>query len=304
LGEVEVGLRDLRPQSENPWANYPLGVVRQLVEAGVPIEGFAARIEGDLPAGCGLASSAALEVATALLLLKLFPTELSPLQIARLCQRAEHEFVGVQSGLLDQVTCIFGRADHAVYFDSRSEEVRTVPFPSGLALVIAESGKKRELTEGLYNHRREETYAATAALGLGALREITAHELEKRDLPPLLHRRAAHVVGENDRVRRAVELLAKSEGRGFGALLFESHESSRNNFENSTPELDLLVAIAHKLPGVLGARLTGGGFGGATVTLCHRDTAAEVAQELSHQYCARTGRTPQVFVCALAPGAR
>ncbi len=265
LGEFEIGLDELQRQTEPRWVNYVLGVVRELLDAGLSIDGFSAEIEGDLPANCGLSSSAALEVATALFLLKLCATTLPPLEIAKLCQRAEHRFVGVHSGLLDQVTSLCGRAQHAVFFDARSEEVRTIPFPPELALVIAESGTKRELVEGLYNQRREETSAAAAALGLAALRDISPNELAMRDLPPLLRRRAAHIVGENARVERALEMLAENDARGCGALLNESHQSSRENFENSTAELDLLVEIARDLPGVLGARLTGGGFGGATV---------------------------------------
>ena len=303
LGEFEIGCENLRPQPEPAWVNYPLGVVQGLHDAGIPLGGFSAKIEGNLPPACGLASSAALEVATAFFLLKLFGARLPPLQIAKLCQRAEHRFVGVQSGLLDQVTSIFGRADHAVYFDARSEEVRTIPFPPGLALVIAESGQKRELAEGLYNQRREETAAAAQALGLAALRDSSPNEMAKRELPPLLHRRAAHVVGENERVERALALLAQSDGRGFGALMNESHESSRANFENSTTELDLLVEIARSLPGVLGARLTGGGFGGATVTLCESAAASSIVDELARTYAARSGIKSRVFVCALADGA-
>jgi galactokinase len=304
LGEIAIGMEDLQPQKESGWVNYPLGVVRELLDAGIPIGGFSADIKSDLPAGCGLSSSAALEVATAYFLLKLFESHLPALSIAKLCQRAEHRFVGVQSGLLDQVTSIFGRADHAVFFDARSENVRAIPFPPGLALIIAESGTKRELAAGLYNQRREETGAAADALDLRALRDISPNELAKRDLPPLLRRRAAHVVGENDRVERALALLAQNDGRGLGRLMNESHESSRGNFENSTVELDVLVEIAAELPGAFGARLTGGGFGGATVTLCESAAASRVADELARTYAKRSGIEARVFVCALADGAK
>jgi galactokinase len=303
MGHVEVSSTGLQPLAENRWANYALGVARQLESLGVPVPGFNAQVEGDLPAGCGLSSSAAFEVATAFFLLKLAKRELPPLDIAKLCQRAEHEFIGVQSGLLDQVCSIFGRADHALFFDARSEEVRTIPFPPGLRLVIAESGRKRELTSGLYNDRRRETRAAAEALGVRALRDATPDTVAKSDLAPLLLRRAAHVVGENDRVQRALELLDAGDGPGLGALINASHESSRTNFENSTPELDLLVEIARSLPGVLGARLTGGGFGGATVTLCEESRAEIIATELTREYSRRAKIEPRVFVCRLADGA-
>ena len=302
MGRAEIAPDDPGPRAEQPWTNYVLGVATELKNAGVLVPGFSAQIESDVPAGAGLSSSAAFEVATALLLLKLADAELPPMEIARLCQRAEHKFVGVQSGLLDQVCSLFGKSDHVVHFDARTEEVRDVPFPRGLALVITESGQTRELASGFYNQRREETRAAADALRVPALRDATVAMLST--LPPLLQRRAAHIVGENERVQRAVDLLKRGDGPGFGALMNESHESSRTNFENSTPELDLLVGIAGELPGVLGARLTGGGFGGATVTLCQQDVAAEVAAEMEQRYAKRTKRAVRAFVCRIAAGAR
>jgi galactokinase len=302
MGRVEVPAAQLRPLVENRWANYVLGVAQELSS---PSGGFAIEITGELPAGCGLSSSAALELATALFLLKLQQRDLAPLEIAKACQRAEHRFAGVPSGLLDQVTSLFGQADHAVFFDCRSEEVRTIPFPKGLALIIAESGKKRELASGDYNARRQQTRAAADALGVRALRDVTLEKLnDQRDLPDLLRRRAAHIVEENERVWRALDLLVAGDGPGFGALLNASHESSRQNFENSTPELDLLVSIAQQLPGVLGARLTGGGFGGATITLCERSAAEAAAEQLAKRYRAETGIISRVLIAAIADGAR
>jgi galactokinase len=304
FGDIEIAAVDLRPLRDARWANYMLGVAAELRQLGVPIRGFSAEVRGDLPIGSGLSSSAALELATALFLLKLFPFELPRLEIAKACQRAEHRYVGVQSGLLDQVISLFGRAQHAVFFDCRTEEIRTVPFPSSLALIIADSGKQRELASGEYNRRRSETHDAAAAFGVRVLRDLKSAQInEYEDVSDLLRRRARHVVEENERVSRAVELLEAGDGRGFGKLMNESHESSRCNFENSTPELDLLVSIAQRLPGVLGARLTGAGFGGATVTLCERNAAPVVAQQLASSYPAQTGTEPQVFVCEIADGA-
>jgi galactokinase len=302
MGRLEIAASELRPLRENRWANYVLGVARELP---FPATGFSAEISGDLPAGCGLASSAALELATALCLLKMQERELPPLEIAKVCQRAEERFAGVQSGLLDQVTSLFGRADHAVFFDCRTEEVRTIPFPKGLALIIAESGKKRELASGAYNLRRAETRAAADSLGVRALRDVTSAELRsRRDLPELLRRRAAHIVGENERVWSAVPLLQAGDGAGFGALMNASHESSRLNFENSTPELDSLVSIARQLPDVLGARLTGGGFGGATITLCEQNAVEVVAAQLCEGYEDASGQRPRVTISRVAKGAR
>jgi galactokinase len=304
FGETEVAISQLRPLNRDRWANYSLGVTRELIGLGAPISGFDAEITGDLPIGAGLSSSAAVELATALFLLKLFPHQIARLDIAKACQRAEHRFAGVESGLLDQVIALFGRANHAVFFDVRSEQIRTVPFPSELALMVAESGKQRELASSEYNLRREQTHAAARALGVRALRDVSSSGLARRqDLPDLLRRRAAHIVEENERVWRAVEFLEKGDGAGFGRLMNASHESSQRNFENSTPELDLLVSIAQQLPGVLGARLTGGGFGGATVILCERERADDLVAELSRRYFEITGIASRVFVCHVSQGA-
>lgn len=301
MGSVRIDTLPAEPLTKTKWANYVLGVARELEALGTSPVGFSLRISSDLPVGCGLSSSAALELAAALVLLKLAGRDLPPLEIAKACQRAEHHFVGVKSGLLDQVTSLFGKANHAVFFDARTEEIRTVPLPKGLAVIVAESGRKRELADGAYNLRREETQAAAKALGIRALRD--AREEQLRTLPELLRRRATHIVGENARVRRALELLAAADGKGFGKLLNESHRSSQVNFENSVPELDQLVEIAQRIPGVLGARLTGAGFGGATITLCEAARAQAIAAELSARYAALAGSKTQVLVCQIGDGA-
>jgi galactokinase len=303
MGRAEVHCSELRAQTNQPWVNYALGVVHELKSLGIPVAGFSADLDGNLPAGFGLSSSAAFEVATALLLLKLHERELPPLEIAKACQRAERAFVGVQSGLLDQVTSIFGRGDHAVFFDARTEEIRTIPFPRNLALIVAETTCKRQLSDGLYNKRVKETRAAADMLGVRALRDVSSERLMKSGLPSLVSRRAAHIIGENERVWCALDLLASGDGAGFGALMNESHESSRNNFDNSSPELDLLVNIARGMPGVLGARLTGAGFGGATITLCEEKGANVVAQELAREYVARSELHARTFVCKIGDGA-
>jgi galactokinase len=305
MGTVEADLSDLRPVTGATWVNYALGVVHELNRLGIPIAGFEAQIEGSLPPRVGLSSSAAFEVAVAKFLLKLHGRQLPPIEVAKLCQRAEHEFVGVRSGLLDQVVSIFGQANHLVYFDARTEEVRLISFSAEVAFVIAGSGRQRELAGGDYNTRREQTSAAAAALGVRALRDVSSATLNKRtDIDPLLKKRASHIVGENERVKRAIDFLERGDVRKFGQLLNESHESSRNNFENSTPELDLLVQLARALPGVLGARLTGAGFGGAIVALCRSDQAEAMTSELQKAFRERTGITSEMFVCQLGDGAR
>ena len=302
---VEVSLDALQRQTGQRWANYPLGVVQQFLREGYELCGFEAEVSGNVPAGAGLSSSAAFEVATAGLLMKLHGLTINPLKVAKMCQRAENEFVGVQSGLLDQATSVFGRADHLVYLDFQTEEIRTIGFPKNFALVIADSGKKHNLLQSQYNARRAECAAAAKAVGVVSLRQVTEERLlaARASLDPVLYRRAAHIVGENARVGAAVEALRDGDANRIGELMNASHESSRTNFENSTPELDALVEVARALPGVLGSRLTGGGFGGGSVTLVHAAQAAAVAEQISTDYARRTGHSASPFVCRIADGA-
>lgn len=272
-----------------------------LAEAGIHVPGFDAEVTGNLPAGWGLSSSAAFEVATALFLLKIAGASLSSMEIARLCQRAENDFVGVRCGLLDQATSVFGRANHLVLLDFRTDEVRQLPFPPGLALVIADSGAPHSLRESDYGQRRAECEAAAAALGVRALRDASEADLPRLD--PLLRRRAAHIVGENDRVLRSSEAVANGNIDILARAMNASHESSRTLFENSTRELDLLVEIARSLPGVLASRLTGGGFGGGTVSLVETAHASTAAQELALRYSDRSGHRGETFVSQVAAGA-
>ena len=301
-----VPLEELLPLTgPAAWANYPLGVIDILRKAGHPVTGVNIRFASDLPLGAGLSSSAALEVATACLLKKLFSLDLPPMTMAKLCRRAENDFVGVQCGLLDQVSSVFGRAGHAIYLDCRTEAVDLIPLPGDTALLVFECGVPHELSGGEYNERRAQCFAAAAALGVPALRDVSSAQLlaARDQLDPTVYRRAAHVTGEDERVFAGVELLRRGDKEGFGALMFASHESSRLNFENSTPELDTLVALARELPGVLGSRLTGGGFGGATVSLVERRQAEAVAAELDRRYTARTGHHGKAILCESADGA-
>jgi len=311
VGDSKAGLlyetdaAHLSPSKEQEWSNYLVGVLDVFQKNGLPVSGFHAEIQSNLPQGAGLSSSAALEVSTAMLLQKLFGLNLDRLQIAKMCRRAENEFVGVNCGLLDQATSAFGKAGHAIFLDCRAETVETIPFPAGVELLITQCGVPHRLTGGEYNERRTQCFDAAARLGVKALRDVTATQLEaqKTALPELSYRRAVHIVGENERVLAGIEHLRNGNVRAFGALMFASHESSRLYFENSTPELDTLVEIARGLPGVLGSRLTGGGFGGATVTLLEREHAIAVQETLLAQYHAQTGHTAAAHLCEIAAGA-
>lgn len=299
-------LAQIERSEATPWANYPLGVVWSFLKEKFPLNGFKAEISSDLPLGAGLSSSAALEVATATLLKKMFGLEIDTLRLAKLCRRAENEFVGVNCGLLDQVSSAFGKKDHAIFLDCRNETVNTIAFPRGVELLITHSGVKHALVGGEYNERREQCFDAAKRLGARALRDVTSLQLEnaKNELPPLDYKRAAHVVGENERVLCGIASLKEGDVKNFGELMFQSHESSRVNFENSTPELDALVEIAREEPGVLGSRLTGGGFGGATVSLIEQAAADRISANFVKKYRDRTGHTCQTYLCQIADGAQ
>ena len=303
---VEANLDRLTPMDgDRAWANYPLGVLHFLQLAGYPISGSDWAYDSDLPAGAGLSSSAALEVSTAQLATNLFKFPISRIDLAKICRRAENEFVGVQCGLLDQVSSAFGKKGHAVHLDCRTEEVETLPLPGNVSLLVFQCGVAHQLVGGEYNERREQCFAAAKILGVRALRDVSSAQLTagRAQMSDVIYRRALHVIGENERVLAGRELLLAEDLSGFGALMFDSHESSRVNFENSTPELDTLVELAKDEPGVFGSRLTGGGFGGATVSFIERKRAAEIAASLGRRYAERTGVQGKAYLCESADGA-
>jgi galactokinase len=300
-GTVTADLGSLA--ANGSWADYPLGVAKVLREAGNPVGGFEAQFSSTLPLGAGLSSSAALEVCTAVLLMRLFGFSVDRLELAKLCRKAENEFVGVSCGLLDQVSSIFGKKEHAIFLDCRAETVENVAFPGGVALLVVNSGVKHALTGGEYNERRDQCFEAARILGVPALRDTTSAQLEAADMPDLVKRRAAHIVGENERVFEALADLRQGGAEAFGRLMSASHESSRHNFENSTPELDALVEIALAQDGVLGARLTGGGFGGAIVALVQQNQITAIAAAIEHEYTRRTGHHGTAIPCQIGDGA-
>ncbi|HEX3443251.1 MAG TPA: galactokinase [Chthoniobacterales bacterium] len=286
---AEIDFQRLERLPAEPWANYPLGVIQMLRQTGFALGGTIINIDSNLPLGAGLSSSAALEVATAFALRELYQLPLSPMQIAKLCQRAENEFVGVQCGLLDQASSVFGQAGKAILLDFRTVTAEPVPLPSAVAILLLASGIPHALTGGEYNERREQCARAAALLGVSALRETTTAAVQAANMDPVVKRRGLHITGENERVSQGIESLRHNDPETFGQLMFESHRSSRDNFENSTPALDCLVEIAEQTPGVYGSRLTGGGFGGSTVSLVSRARAEEIRESIAEQYFQRMG---------------
>ncbi|HMJ90981.1 MAG TPA: galactokinase [Candidatus Acidoferrum sp.] len=293
-----------------PWADYVKGVLDQLQRRGVRMGGFDAAIEGTIPMGAGMSSSAALEVATALIVRQLYPYQLAPdgnekLELAKLCQAAENEFVGVKCGLLDQMSSLFGKADHAIEIDFQSLAVDYAPTASDIAIVVCNSGVKHQLIGGEYNELRAMCESAAKKLGAKSLRAITETDLRaSRDrLTEREYQCAHHIIGEIARVAEGVKALRAGEFEQFGQYMFQSHASSRDDFKNSTRELDLLVEIAGEQHGCLGARLTGGGFGGATINLVERAVVDEFCRFMSAQYRERTGIEMTPLVCRSADGA-
>ena len=299
--------KDFKSDPHNSWACYVLGVVQQLQREGVAIGGFKAVIHSDVPGGAGLSSSAALEVATALFLQQLFPFDRDPMQIARLCQRAENEFAGVRCGILDQFSSVFGVQDGLLFLDCLTLEHSAVKMGrDDIAIVICDSAVKHALTGGDYNTRHAECMAAAAHFGKPLLREVAWEEFVAREgeLLPNQQKRARHVLSEDRRVLAMRQATLKGDTGQMSQLLAEGHASCRDLFENSTPEIDTLVEIAVALPGCIGAKLTGGGWGGCTVNLVHADAVPEFSRELAGRYKEQTGQSGHVYACRAAQGAR
>jgi galactokinase len=297
-------LDQISSSAEEPWANYCFGVLRELVAAGLPSSGLRLEIASDLPVGAGLSSSAALEVATAYAAIDLASWSLAPMKIAQLCQKAENDFVGVKCGLLDQASSVFGEDNKAILLDFRSITAETCQLPMGVSLLLLDSGIPHALTGGEYNERREQCMAAAAGLKVSALRDATTAQVLASDLDPLVKRRALHITGENERVFAGRQALRAGDVNTFGQLMFASHDSSRRNFENSTSYLDVLVEIAQATDGVIGSRLTGGGFGGSTVSLVRSARAAEIIESMQKKYLSMTGAKCRPILTRPSRGAR
>ncbi len=290
------------------WANYPLGVWRSLQDFNLPRPaGFDLLVDSNLPAGAGLSSSAALELATALALLSLAgKTDLAPDQLAALGRHAENKYVGVPCGILDQGTSAHGRAGHLVHIDCRGPVFSRVPFPAGAHLWIFNTREKHALIDGYYATRNKECLDAAKTLGVAFLADLTPAQFASvaSKLPSAQAKRAKHIVEEHARVHVTVEALQRDDLAAVGQLLTASHRSSQHLFENSTPSLDALVDLLEKHPKVLGARLTGGGFGGAVMALTRDGFGEADAAEVARAHAARHGRSPEVIHLQAGDGAQ
>jgi galactokinase len=305
----EVAIRTSAPRplsGAQRWVNYPLGVWVAFQEFGLKQpDGLAYLAASNLPVGAGLSSSAAIELASALAYLGLTGENPPRETVVQLCRRAENHFVGVPCGILDQSVSGFGRKDHLVFIDCRGPRVETVAMPPGAHFWVFNTHTKHALLDGLYATRHRECQEAAQGLGVELLADVTPAQLgpARARLPDVLWRRAKHVVEEIDRVARVRAALAGGDLAGVGRLLIASHRSSQTQFENSTAELDLLVDTLAATPHVYGARLTGGGFGGAVMALTDPAFTAAQADGVAAVYARRFGNAPDVLHCETGDGA-
>jgi galactokinase len=309
--KVTLSLDALAGPPRRHWSDFIRGVAAVFQSAGYKLPGANLVIHGEVPLGAGLSSSASLEVATALALISLSEIEVPRLELVKLCQKAEHEYVGTLCGIMDQFIAVFGAAGHALMLDCRSLEYQLLPIPQDVRMVVCNSMVRHELASGEYNRRRADCEEGVKLLrphlpGIRALRDVRVGDLEawKQVLPPTVYRRCRHIVTENQRVLAAAKALQSGDAGRFGQLMYQSHASLRDDYQVSCRELDLLVHLASSRSGVYGARMTGGGFGGCTVNLLRADASASFKEDIAEAYRAATSIIPEVYVCEPAQGAQ
>lgn len=307
---IEFDLDDPNPQARGNWSDYIRGVAMVLEQSGHHLRGATLRIRGDVPIGSGLSSSASIEVATGYALLKISGVSPEPVELARLCQRAENEFVGTRCGIMDQFISCCGEAGKALLLDCRSLDYKLLTLPEEARLVICNTMVRHSLASSEYNTRRVECEAGVRHLArfrpdVQALRDVTENDLKQYegDLSEVIYRRCRHVISENARVLDAAAALEECNLEAFGQLMVESHRSLRDDFEVSCRELDLMVELSSRVRGVYGSRMTGGGFGGCTVSLVKSENVEELKRAVASGYEEKMGLTPDIYVCRAAAGA-
>jgi galactokinase len=308
--KVVLDFDNLPKSRSRHWSDYVVGVALMLIGEGHELRGARLMISSNVPIGSGLSSSAALEVATAYALAMTSDLKIERVELAKLCRRAENEFVGARVGIMDQFVSFFAETDKALLLDCRSLEFEHLPVPPSAQLVICNTMVKHDLASGAYNERRQQCEEGVKLLrtvlpNVTALRDVTSQQLEehRKELPEVIYRRCRHVVTENERVLDAASALKQGDVAKFGQLMNQSHQSLRDDYEVSCAELDLMVGLARKVEGVFGARMTGGGFGGCTVNLVRRDKIDEFQNTVAAGYQEATGLTPEVYVCKAVKGA-
>lgn len=308
----EFSLEKISFSGQKKWANYIRGVFWVLKEEGFETAGINGLIKGDVPLEAGVSSSAALEVSALQGLEALFGLGIEPLEMVRMARRAENDFVGVKCGIMDQFIAVFGERSHALFLDCETLDYELIPLrleQAGLRIAVYESGVRRELASSEYNRRRNESSLALEFLkkhGIQSYREATLDLLEnnRSGMEEVLFRRARHVVSENERVRRSVDALKEDDFLEMGQLLFASHESLRDDYDVSCPELDLLYETGRAFPGCLGARLTGAGFGGSGIALVEKKKIAAFREKLFQEAARRDFARPRFLEVDVGEGAR
>jgi galactokinase len=296
---------------QHKWTDYVQGVAVTLQNAGFRLTGANLLVNGEVPLGSGLSSSAALEVATALALLAASGQEIGTVELARLCQRAENQFVGARCGIMDQFICCLGKQGHCLMIDCESLGYVPLPVPDGAVLVISNTMVKHAVSGGEYNVRRSQCEEGVALLSrfapsIRSLRDVSADQLDRHghELRPVILKRCRHVVSENQRVRDAAEALKNDDLDRFGRLMKESHASLRDDYEVSCAELDLMVEIALRQPGTYGARMTGGGFGGCIISLVDQGAGQPFIANVAAEYERSTGIKPEIYISTPSQGAQ
>ena len=306
--ESDLG-RGLQRRS-GKWSDYPIGVAWALQEAGYRLHGADLYVRGDVPLGAGLSASAAIEVSVGYALLNLSGCAIDRTRLALACQRAENEFVGMHCGIMDQFISCHGQAGHALLLDCRSLEHRAARLPDGVRLVACNTMVKHSLAASEYNVRRTQCEEGVKRLAealpqIRSLRDVTQEDLQRHRhrLSETVYRRCRHVVTENHRVQRFASALDRGDRSSLKQLMADSHRSLRDDYEVSCAELDLMVDIALQQKGVLGARMTGGGFGGSTINLVEAAYERDFASDVAAAYRAATGKNPDIYLCEAAEGA-
>ncbi|HEY6766918.1 MAG TPA: galactokinase [Candidatus Sulfotelmatobacter sp.] len=307
---VEANLDELKIQATGKWVDYPLGVAWALEQAGYALHGANIYILGEVPLGAGLSSSAAVEVSTALALMDVAQRTILTKKLALLCQKAENEFVGARCGIMDQFVCCHGREGSALLLDCRSLDFRAVRLPSAVHLVICNTMVQHKHGSGEYNVRRGECESAVRELSralpeIHALRDVSLAELDNHRglLSETVYKRCRHVITENARAVQAATALETGHLEVLREVMADSHRSLRDDYEVSCPELDVMVELANRQPGVFGARMTGGGFGGCTINWVSAAESGEFRRQVGAEYEAATGLKPNIYVCDASQGA-
>jgi len=308
--EARIDLASLPSRGNGQWEDYPLGVLAMLQQAGIQVPAFSLSITGDVPLGAGLSSSASIEVATALALLHLAGKTWSGPEIAKLCQKAENQYVGAPVGIMDQFVSACGAENHALLLDCRSLDYHLAPLPPEVEFVLVNTMVKHSHADGAYKIRRAEVAEGTDILhqmtpNIHALRDATLEDLEhaKGKMAENVYKRCRHIISEDERTVEAAAALDAGDLKKFGALLVAAHASYRDDFEASCPEADILVELALDRPECIGARLTGGGFGGCTLNLVRSKDAAAFADALKVGYKDKTSIDADIYRCRASAGA-